>query len=292
VFLLGGQVHDWTSTPIAALTLVTGIAGYWFCRIEKRASDPILPLDFFRVRGFSAGNGAVFLSSFTIFALFAYAPLFVQSALGKSAMEVGMAVLALSLGWSVGSLVLGQVVDRIGTRTAAIAGAVLLTAGCGMMLTFSTATALSTCFGVFLFAGTGMGFVALGTILVVQNSLSDLDLGVATSSNQFSRTLGGTIGVGVGGGCFSLHFDDELAAVLKPASPADWPPAVASQVQQSPEALFRPEIQALLPADMLQRLQDAVARSVMSVFWLVLLASILCLLVCLLLPRDPSERTG
>ena len=290
VFMVGGQTHDWTSPHVAALAVITVIAGYWFCRIEKRAADPILPLDFFMVRGFSAGNGAVFLSSFTIFALFAYAPLFVQSALGKNAMEVGTAVLALSLGWSAGSLLLGQIVDRIGTRNASIAGAVFLAAGCGLTLSFSTATSLSTCFWVFLFVGTGMGFVALGTILVVQSSLSDLDLGVATASNQFSRTLGGTIGVGVGGGFFSLRFDDELGAVLKGAAPSDWPAALASQVQQSPENLFRPEVQSLLSADMLQRLHEAVARSVMSVFWMVLAASILCLLMCLLLPKDPSAR--
>lgn len=287
MFMVGGQIHDWTSTHVAALGLITVIAGYWFCRIEKQASDPILPLDFFMVRGFSTGNGAVFLSSFTIFALFAYAPLFVQSALGKSAWEVGTAVLALSLGWSIGSLLLGQIVDRIGTRNASIAGAVFLTAGCALTLTFSSATSLSTCLWVFLFVGTGMGFVALGTILVVQNSLSELDLGVATASNQFSRTLGGTIGVGVGGGFFSLRFDDELEAILQAASSSDWPAAVATRVQQNPENLFRPEVQTLLSGDMLQKLHDAVTRSVMSVFGMVLGASILCLLLCLLLPRDP-----
>jgi hypothetical protein len=62
---------------------------------------------------------------------------------------------------------------------------------------------------------------------------------------------------------------------------------VASQVQQDPENLFRPEVQALLSSDMLQKLHDAVARSVLSVFWMVLVASILCLLLCFLLPRDP-----
>jgi EmrB/QacA subfamily drug resistance transporter len=286
MFLVGGHIHGGASMHVAALGLITIIAGYCFCRIEKRATDPILPLDFFKVRGFSTGNGAVFLSSFTIFALFAFAPLFVQSALGKSAMQVGAAVLALSLGWSAGSLLLGQIVGRIGTRNASIAGAVFLTAGCGLTLTFSTATSLSTCFWVFLFVGAGMGFVALGTILVVQNSLSDLDLGVATASNQFSRTLGGTIGVGVSGGFFSLRFDDALQGILKSASSSDWPTALASQVRKNPENLFRPEVQALLSADMLQRLHDAVARSVMSVFWMALAASVLCLILCNLLPKE------
>jgi MFS family permease len=288
LFLVGGQIHDWTSPHVAALGMITLISGYWFCRIEKGASDPILPLESFAVRGFSTGNGAVFLSSLTIFALFAFAPLFVQAALGKSPMEVGVTVLALSLGWSLGSLLLGQIVDRIGTRTAAIAGAVFLTIGCALTLTFSAATSIAVCFGVFFFVGVGMGFVALGTILVVQNSLSELDLGVATASNQFSRTLGGTIGVGIGGGFFSAQFDTELETLLRSASASGWPPAVAAQLQQNAENLFRPEIQALLSADALRTLHDAVARSVLSVFWMVLIASVLCLVVCCLLPKSPG----
>ena len=287
LFLVGGQIHDWTSPHVAALGMITLISGYWFCRIEKGAADPILPLEFFAVRGFSTGNGAVFLSSLTIFALFAFAPLFVQAALGKTPMEVGATVLALSLGWSLGSLLLGQIVDRIGTRAAAIAGAVFLTIGCALTLTFSTATSIAVCFGVFFFVGVGMGFVAMGTILVVQNSLSDLDLGVATASNQFSRTLGGTIGVGIGGGFFSAQFDTELENLLRSASASDWPPAVAAQLQQNAENVFRPEIQALLSADALRTLHDAVARSVLSVFWMVLIVSVLCLVVCCLLPKSP-----
>jgi EmrB/QacA subfamily drug resistance transporter len=289
LFLVGGELHDWTSTHLAALALVSLISGYWFCRMEDRAADPILPLPFFTVRGFSTGNAAVFLSSLTIFALFAYAPLFVQAALGKPPMQVGTTVLALSLGWSLGSLVLGQIVDRVGTRAASILGAVFLTAGCGLTLTFSIATSVGACFAVFLLIGTGMGFVALGTILVVQNSLSDLDLGVATASNQFARTLGGTIGVGIAGGLFSSRFDTELHALLDATPAAAWPPGIAAQLQQTPDALFRPETQRLLPPQLLEGLHAAVASGVLSVFAMVLAAAVLCLVVCFLLPKTPQR---
>ncbi|MBW2678456.1 MAG: hypothetical protein JRD49_12950 [Deltaproteobacteria bacterium] len=56
------------------------------------------------------------------------------------------------------------------------------------------------CFWVFQLTGLGMGFVTLATLVVVQNSVDVSDLGVATSSNQFARTLGGTVGVGICGG--------------------------------------------------------------------------------------------
>ena len=287
--LVAGESHDRDPSHIVALALVCLLSGYLFCRIEDRAAEPILPLPFFAVRGFSAGNAAVFLSSLAIFALFAYAPLFVQAALGRPPMQVGATVLALSLGWSIGSLLLGQIVNRIGTRGASMAGAAFLLAGCGATLTFSTATPVGVCVAVFLLIGTGMGFVALGTILVVQNSLSDLDLGVATASNQFARSLGGTIGVGIAGGVFSARFETALQALVRETPASDWPAGIAAQLQQAPEALFRPETQRLLAPGLLERLHEAVAAGVLWVFAAVLVSAALCLAVCCLLPKSSAH---
>ena len=105
-------------------------SGRHFTLAERRARDPILSISFFKLRGFSIGNAAVFMSSFAIFGLFAFAPLFLQGALGKNPVEVGTAVLSISLGWSIGSLVLGRFVNRWGSRNSALAGSVFLIAGC------------------------------------------------------------------------------------------------------------------------------------------------------------------
>ncbi len=140
VFLLGGQAYAWLSPPILALAAAALGFGVLFAWAETRARDPVLPIGFFRRRGFSAGNAAVFLSSFAIFAFFGFAPLFIQGALGKSPVEVGTTVLALSLGWSIGSLILGRLMNRIGARRSSIAGALILAAGCALTLSFSTAT--------------------------------------------------------------------------------------------------------------------------------------------------------
>ncbi len=88
-FLFGGRTYSWTSPHIIGLFILTAASIVAFYFSEKRAADPILALEFFANRGFSAGNGAVFLSSFAIFALFAYAPLFIQGALGENPMQVG-----------------------------------------------------------------------------------------------------------------------------------------------------------------------------------------------------------
>ncbi len=116
IFLLAGRNHAWNSPRILMLWAVTIVFGVLFYTAERRAREPILPISFFKLRGFSVGNAAVFLSSFAIFSFFGFAPLFIQGALGKSPVEVGTAVLSLSLGWSIGSLVLGRLVHRWGKK--------------------------------------------------------------------------------------------------------------------------------------------------------------------------------
>ncbi len=116
-----------------------------------------------------------------MFSLFGYAPLFLQGALGHTPLQVGMAMLSLSLGWSVGSLILGRIMHLTTQKTAALAGGILLAAGTGLTLGFTTSTTMAHSFLVFQVVGFGMGFVVLSTLLKVQNSLESSDLGVATS---------------------------------------------------------------------------------------------------------------
>ena len=101
-FLLGGRSYAWTSPRILGLLGLSAVVFVVFIWAEKRARDPILPMQHFHNRAFSVGNAAVFLSSFAIFSMFAYAPLFIQGVQGKTPLQVGVAMLSLSLGWSVG----------------------------------------------------------------------------------------------------------------------------------------------------------------------------------------------
>ncbi len=291
IFLLAGRAHAWDSAPIILLLAVTIISGIAFCFIEKRASEPILSLNFFGTLGFSVGNSAAFLASFSIFALFAYSPLFIQGALGKTPLEMSLAMLSLSLGWSVGALSCGQLINRIGKKPLTILGSLLLVVGGGLTLGFSTSTALSTCVIVLGFIGVGMGFVSMATLLIVQDSLDASDLGVATASHQFFRTLGGTVGVGVSGSFVTAALAASMDALLNSES-NNLSPSLSNQVIQNVENLFRPEIQALLNPEVQETLQQAVAQGVCLVFWIAVFASLTCLLLSLILPKDTLSETN
>ena len=285
IFLLAGRSLSWRSPLILTLWGITMVFGILFYTAERRAREPILPISFFRIRGFSIGNASVFLSSFAIFSFFGFAPLFIQGALGKSPVEVGTAVLSLSLGWSIGALVLGRLVHRWGKKNSAVAGALFLVTGCAITLTFSTATSMTTCFWVFAQIGVGMGFVSLSTLLVVQSSVEPSDLGVATSSHQFFRNLGATVGIGICGSLFTARFSKQFQ-FTSPDSPAgSLPGNLAGQILRNADSLLRPEIRAQLSSDVLLQLNQAVTQGVLLVFWATLVAAFACLICCLLLPK-------
>mgnify|MGYP002276679066 FL=1 len=284
-FLLGGRTYPWDSLPILGLLALFGIGTIVFIMVEKRARDPILPMGFFRDRGFSTGNAAVFLSSFAIFSMFAYAPLFIQGVQGKSPMEVGVAMLSLSLGWSLGSIGLGQFIDRMGRKSAALGGAVCLVAGSAMTLAFSPETGTLYSFTSFFVIGIGMGFVALATLLAVQSAVPAHALGVATGSNQFARTLGGTVGVGVGGSLIVARFSALEDAIRDQGFWAQLPVGVTAQGPHQLGELLRPDVLTALPPEIRAVVQECVGEGVTAVFWTVLAAAVLCFFLCWRLPQ-------
>ncbi len=282
IFIVGGRDYAWVSLEMFVLCTLSVVFAMLFYLAEKRAKDPVIDLKFFSRKNFAWGNMATFFSSFAIFSLFAYAPLFIQGALGRTPMQVGVAMLSLSLGWSWGSLVLGRFIDGAGGKVAAFTGALMLILSSISMLFFSAGTSMVSCFLVFQITGLGMGFITLSTLLLVQGSLAPANLGVATSFHQFSRTLGGTVGVGICGGIVTTRLIDKLEA-----SVTTIPVSVKDRILDSMENIFRPEFQAILAPDTRAALSGAVADAMSSVFWIVLAASLLCLCTTLLLKKEP-----
>lgn len=284
--MVGGRELAWDSPQLILLVLTTLLLGAGFYVAEKRAKDPILDFQFFRYPGFALGNILAFCASFSIFALFAYAPLFLQGALAKTPLQVGYAMLSLSLGWSLGSLLIGRVMHGVGQKRATLAGVLLMVLGCGLTLGFSRTTSMSECLLVFQVVGFGMGFITLSTLLIVQDSLSPEDLGVATSFHQFSRTLGGTIGVGLCGGLVTARLLNRLEA-----AGSRLPEDLLARLQESMENLFQAEFQALIPREAGIILQEAVAQGVYSAFVIVFVVSLISLGLVAFLPGRSARTT-
>jgi EmrB/QacA subfamily drug resistance transporter len=291
-FLVGGRDYSWTSPQVMGLLGLALLAAIGFYHAEQRAREPLLSFAFFRQRGFSCGNGLVFCSSFAIFSLSAYSPLFIQGALGKTPAQLGIAMVFLSLGWSLGALYCGHKADQYGERNLALAGALILIIGCGLTVRFSEATALWNCAASLGLAGIGMGFTSITTLLIVQNSVAAADLGVATSSHQFARTLGGTVGIGICGSIVTLRFFKAMQMLSGQGFEGQIPQAVAAELQRNFENFFRPEMQAQLSPELELILHREIGRAVIEVFWVALAAAFVCLLCAYLLPKPKKAKAS
>ncbi len=284
-FLLLGEARLWYSPELVGLFVIALLAGVLFWHAENRAVEPILPLHFFRLAGFTLANGAAFLSSFAIFSLLAYIPLFVQGTLGRTAAELGIVMVPLSLGWSAGALVCGRVVNRLGEKLSSVAGALLMFFSIALTLTFNAATGLIYFSAVICPIGIGMGFVSVATLLKVQNSLDESDLGVATSSQQFARTLGGTIGIGISGAMASHYIDQSISSLINSPLRSEISGELAAQLSQNLQEFLRPEIVASLSSTSLNAIREAIGKGVEAVFWTALLVSFTSIIMCKLLPE-------
>ena len=291
-FLLGGRDFGWMSLPILGLFALFTLSAMGFYLAEKRSNEPILCFDFFRLRGFSTGNGLVFFSSVAIFSLSAFSPLFIQGALGRSPFQLGIVMMFLSLGWSAGALYCGRQSNRWSKKSFSLAGGLILIAGCAVSVNFSAVTDLWTCAVAMGLAGVGMGFTSIATLLVVQNSVAKTDLGVATSSHQFARTLGGTVGIGICGSLVTSRFAQVADTLNESALEGKIQPGVMDQIRQNFENFFRPDVQQQLLPDVQAALHRAIGSCVTDVFWLALIAAVICLIFGLFLPPKRAGQDG
>lgn len=279
--MTGGRELEISSLPYMLIGIATLVMGLLFYLVERRAENPMISFEFFKYPSYALGNTLVFFSSFAIFSLFAYAPILLQGALSQTPLQVSYAMLSLSLGWSIGALVAGRNMKWIGHKRAVVIGVALLAIGTGMTLGFSRTTGVGECFIAFLIVGLGMGFVSLTTLLVVQNSVEPANLGEATSFHQFSRTMGGTLGVGICGGVVTDRLITELSVAGQGLSES-----LIQMLKESMANLFQKEFQEMIPAGKEALLQNAVLESVYLLLVIVFIVSLINCGLSMLLPKE------
>jgi EmrB/QacA subfamily drug resistance transporter len=182
-----GSVWMWVAATIVLLGS--------FVAVERKAAEPILPLDLLRVPVIARSLSVVFLVGVALFGAIAFIPLFVQAVRGGTATEAGQAITPLFLGWVVMSIVGAKATVVLGYRTVSIAGSVLMTLGFfGLTLVDGNSPGwilMMSC----TVLGAGMGTQMLSLLLAVQHGVPRERLGIATALNQFSRSIGAAIGV-------------------------------------------------------------------------------------------------
>lgn len=297
----GASSTDWTEPRVVGGFALSGVALVAFLFVESRIDDPLLPLHLFRGRVVGISMVAIFLTGFGMFGAIIFVPLLFQGVLGASATASGSFLTPMMLGVVAGAALSGQALSRTGGhyRIQGAAGIATMLVGVGMLAASSADTTRAWALAAAVVTGFGLGITFPVFTIAVQNGVPQRYLGVATSSTQFFRSIGGAIGLAVLGAFMVSRFKSGLAANLPPEALSK----ITQGVGQNPNALVDPDTLGRLRASLdssppglleqvLGGLRAALAGALADVFMVAFVVIALALLVTLFIKEIPLKQGG
>ena len=223
--LVGLGAGSQSATPNWLLVVAAVVLIAVFARVEWGSANPTVPLDLLRHRVIGPAIAVGALMGTVMFGVTTYVPLWVQEVQGGSPFAAGAAVGAMSIGWPVVSALAGFFMVRIGYQRLVVAGTLTLVAGTLMLAIGSPGRGVVWTGAASLVIGAGMGAIAAPLLIVIQNIVDWSRRGAATALNQFSRTIGGAVGVSLMGVLLQRYLNaapDPLGTQLQAGLHADF----------------------------------------------------------------------
>ena len=212
----GGELLGWTSPIVIAMVAAAVALFVSFVVVERRSTEPLIDLDLLRSPLIRAGLGIGTLTGVVMFGLTTYVPPMVQGVHMGTPVEAGAAVAAMSLGWPVGSVVGGRSLIRFGARPVVLVGTGMLVIGTLLITQLGQFDSLAFAMAASAITGLGMGLTATTILILIQGAVTWQRRAVATGLVQFSRTIGGAVGVGVMGGILTAFVGAVSSGILDP----------------------------------------------------------------------------
>jgi len=268
----GGTTYDWDSLVIIGLIVGTAIAALAFVMVERRASEPIMPLHLFSDRNFVLTTIAGLITGIAMFGALAYLPTYLQMVTGVNATEAGLLMIPMMAALLVASIVSGQLVSRTGRyKWLPIVGTSIVAVALVLMSTMTPSLALPILCLYLAVMGLGLGMSMQILILIVQNSFPAREVGTATASNNYFRQIGASLGAAIVGSLFVA----KLTSLL-----ADRMPAGSGSAGGGSNS-FTPAIVRGLPSDVRDVIVGAYNDALTPVFlYMVPLVIVAVILLC------------
>lgn len=299
----GGVDYSWTSPVIIGMLALSALSAIVFVYVELHTENPIMPPSIYKNRVILVALLATFITGFGMFSTIIFVPLFFQAGLGFSATNSGTFLTPMMLGIVFGAGISGQIISRIeGYRVPALFGILIMSLGAFLMSRMTVDTSEFIAIGFIVTLGFGLGFTFPAFTIAVQNAVEHRLLGVATSTVQFYRTIGGSLGLALLGGLmpglFREYLDDGLPEDIQstlgdsvlgeisnnPSSIVD--PSAVQRLEQQLEALSVPL------ATVMDALSKALVDAVTDIFVVTFITLTLAIVVTVFLSDRPLRTRG
>jgi EmrB/QacA subfamily drug resistance transporter len=275
--LEAGETLPRLSARAIGLFLIAGLL-FAFCGwYERRVAEPILPLDLLRQRLILVAGLCVFLTGVANAGVGTFVPVLAQGVLGGTATMAGATLVPIAFTWTLGSVVGGRLMLRLGYRLVAILGTVVIALGSAGLATLSEGGSFPAVLLAVGVVGLGMGLSVANFTISVQNAVPWEQRGAVTSSNQFFRSIGQAVGVAALGAVFNLRMGVQLDA--------------AGQDLAIANAVLDPLVRRTLDPGVLASTRGILGDSLQTVFLILLLTAVANVLMAAQLPGgSPADH--
>jgi EmrB/QacA subfamily drug resistance transporter len=228
-----GQSWGWASVASFTCYVLGAVGLALFVVIQHRmGDDALLPLRLFRSPTFSVASGQVTIIGMAMFGGLAVIPLYLQIVKGASPTRSGLLLLPMVAGLMLASLGSGRLIARTGRyKVFPVVGSVLMVIGMGLLVTVGADTPLGPTDIYMTIFGLGLGLNMQSLVLAMQNAVPAKDMGVASASSSFFRSVGGTLGTAI---FLSILFSEAGTKIGQQYAKAATDPAYLAAAKANP----------------------------------------------------------
>ena len=285
-----GRDFGWGSPTSLGLLALAVASLFGFVACERRMGESaLLPLRVFSSSVFSLSSVTAVLVGAGMFGGLVTLPLYLQIVRGASPTAAGLQLIPLMVGIFLTSAISGRFMSRTGRyKVLPTIGTALMFTALMLMSTLDVQTPLPQAMTFMLLMGAGLGLSMQTLVISVQNALPPRDMGIATSSVSFFRSLGGTLGAAVS---LAILFGSLAGNIQERARDAGLPAEVVDRFG-SATALNDSSVINTLPAAVRQAVLDGFADSMSTVFFVIALLLVPAFLLTLFVKEIPLRAQG
>ncbi|MEV5487581.1 MFS transporter [Streptomyces bobili] len=282
-----GDKYAWLSWQTYAMVAGSIALGLIFVLVESRAAEPIIPLRLFRNRTITLSSAASLFVGVAMFSGTVFFAQYFQLARDESPTMSGVLTIPMIAGLFVSSTVSGQLITRTGKWKAwLVGGGVLITAGLGLLGTIRYDTPYWKTAVFMALLGLGVGMMMQNLVLSTQNQVAPGDLGAASSTVTFFRSLGGAMGVSALGAVMANRIGDYAEDGI-----AGLGPDYASAAGGSGSGDAIPDMDKL-PLPLRTVMESAYGHGIADVFMIAAAMALLAFLITLFIKEVPLKTRG
>ncbi len=218
--IIEGPTKGWSSTPVVGGFIVAAVALGAFVWWEFRTEHPMLPMSFFRERGFSTGSAVITFAFFVMFGFFFLIGQYMQFVRGYSPLESGLALMPFAFMLILVAPRSAKLGERFGLNAIVVTGFAGMTVG---FILFSLVEPDSSYWEILvglIVLGSSMGITAAPSTGAIMSSVPLNRAGVGSAVNDTSRELGGALGIAVLGSIAASAYRNSIDVSALPTDAA------------------------------------------------------------------------